>query len=105
MSFSGNSLAAGQVAAAQATIYTSSAKSILKQLDFFNVAVTQETLSVWFKRSGGTARQIGRAVLQQNESAKVLSEGETIVMSAGDTIEADATNASAVDFTITGATE
>ncbi len=105
MAFTGKSLADGQLAATKGTLYTSSVKTIIKSINVYNTAVTSETVNIYVKRSGGTSRQLFRAVLAQDEYAWVLSEGETLVLSASDEIEGDSTNATSVDYAITGATE
>lgn len=98
-----SSLADGQLPNSKATIYTSVGKTIITDLRIFNTAVTGETVILYTKRSGSTERQFFRAVLAQNESAHM--EAESITLSRGDTIEGGTTNASAVDYTITGVAE
>ena len=105
MAFTGASLADGQLAATKGTIYTSSAKTIVKGFQVYNTAATTETVVIYVKRSGSTSRSIFRAELDQDEFAWVLSDGETIVMSASDVIEGETTNATSVDYSIMGATE
>jgi hypothetical protein len=71
----------------------------------FNTNAATQTIDVWLRRSGGSARRIHRAVIAQNESVEFLDQGETIELSAGDTIEAQTTTASAVDYIVTGVEE
>jgi len=105
MAFTGASLADGQIAAAWATIYTSTAKTIVKSFHIFNTSATPQTVEVRVTRSGSTARAFPRVVLSQNESAQYVSDGDTLVLSASDIIEAQSTTLNVVDYTITGATE
>lgn len=108
MAFTAASLAAGQLPSAVAAIYTVpvSTKAIVKSLILFNQNATDQTINVYITRSGGTRRQIYRFTgVQQYATIDVLTDGETWALSAGDTIDADTTTASAVDYTITGATE
>ncbi|MEE9366810.1 MAG: hypothetical protein V3W44_09000 [Dehalococcoidales bacterium] len=106
MAFVGSSLAAGQVATSWATIYTSTgAKTVMKSADFLNIHALTQIVEVRVVFSGGSGREVGRAKLEVDEKYALLSEGEVLVMSSGDTIEAQTTTASAVDFTLTGATE
>ena len=106
MSFVAGSLADGQVASSVGSIYTSTGvKTIVKSATFFNTNATAQTLNVYVTRSGGTRRQLYRdASMAQYTSFDLLSQGEVLVLSAGDSIDADTTTASAVDYVITGAT-
>ena len=106
MAFSGASLADGQVATTWGAIYTSTGvKTILRSVDFFNTNAASQTLELRITRSGMTARKLPRATLAQNESLRLLTDGEVIVLSSGDTLDAQTTTATAVDYTVTGATE
>ena len=106
MAFTGDLLAEGQLGAAWAAVYTSTGVvTILKSIHAFNTAVTSETVEFRVNLSGGGTSQFARAVLEQNEFAFVLSDGETLVLGSGDALEAQTTNAAAVDFVVAGATE
>lgn len=108
MSFTGGSLADGQVADTTGTIYTvpASTVAIIKSMTFYNTNATGQTLNLYVTRSGGTRRQLHQeSSLAQYGTVDYLSGGEVLVLSAGDVIEADTTTASAVDYLITGATE
>lgn len=100
-------MADGQVATTWGAIYTApgSTKAILRSVDFFNTNAATQTLEIRIIRSGGTARQTIRIELLQNETARLLTDSEVLVLSTGDAIQAQTTTATAVDFTITGATE
>lgn len=106
MAFAGKSLADGQVAAAWANLYApSGVKGILKQVSFYNTSATPQTLEVRITRSGSTARVWKRVALTINESVELLTEGETIVLSTLDVLQAQTTTVNVIDFTITGAEE
>ena len=104
--FAAGSLADGQLASSKGTIYTSTGvKTIVKSLSVFNTNAATQTVNVYVKRSGSSSRQAFRAVLAQYEFAYVLSDGDVLALSASDEIEGDTTDASAVDYVMTGATE
>lgn len=98
------SLADGQLANSKGTIYTSVGKTVVTDLRVFNTAVTTETVALYIKRSGSSSRQFFRAVLAQNEFA-AFEASENVTLSSGDLIEGDTTNASAVNYLITGMSE
>lgn len=106
MAHTGDLLAEGQIAAAWAAIYTSTGVvSILKFISGFNTAASSQTVEFRVNMSGGGTSNIPRAVLEQNESVYILSEGETLVLGSGDALEAQTTNAASVDFVVAGSTE
>ncbi len=106
MAFAGASLADGGVAGTFADLYVSSGvKTIVRSVSFYNTSATPQTLEVRILRSGSTARLWHRVTLAINETAELLTDGEVLVMSTGDQIEAQSTTASVVLYTITGATE
>ena len=107
MTFAVKSLADGQLATTWATLYGPGVgvKAILRSADFFNTNAVAQTLELRVTRSGSTARKFPRATLLQNESLRLLTDGEVIVLSASDVLQAQTTTATAVDFTITGAEE
>lgn len=98
-----NTLADGQLAATAGAILLGSANgggagvSVLLS----NTAVTSETVVLTFKRSNGTARRIARAVLASGESLVV----HNLQIEQDDTLLGQSTNASAVDYLITGEAE
>ena len=106
MTFTGASLADGQIATSWATILApSGAKWIVKSLDMHSANAASQTVETRITRSGSTARVWKRVVLEQNEMVEFLTEGETLVLSAGDGLQAQTTTATAVDYTATGASE
>lgn len=106
MAFAGASLADGQVATTWDNIYApSGVKGIVKSATFFNTNAASQTLEFRVTRSGRAARKFPRVTLAQNESCDLVSDGEVLVLSDGDVLQAQTTTATAVDFTISGATE
>lgn len=103
----GGSLADGQVATTTGTLYTvpASTVTVIKSASFFNTNAATQTLNVYITRSGGTRRQIEQFTLSQYDTAHLLANGETLVLSTGDVLEADTTTTTAVDYMITGATD
>ena len=106
MAFTGASLNDGQVATSWAAIYTSTGvKTILRSVDCVNTNAVTQTLEFAITRSGSTRRILARVSLAQYEKVELLTDGEVVVLSASDTLDAQTTTTTAVDFTITGATE
>lgn len=77
----------------------------IKQLLLFNENAATQTILLYLMPTGGTPLPFRQLVLEQNESAAVLEDGESITLTAGDEILAVTTTASAVDFTATGVQE
>jgi hypothetical protein len=97
----GDSLAQGQLAAAEATIYTvpASGKTGILHLNVFNTeAATARIVYVYVQRSGGTSRLVWRATLIATGSA-FLDIGP---LSAGDLVRAYASAVNVVNYLLTG---
>ena len=100
--FTGLSLADGTLTSSGVTVYTvTTDRAIIKTFVVFNTGSTDETVKVYLNR-GTSNRQVGIAVLKQNQSAQFF-EGEAITLSTGDTLIGVTT--SSVDYFVTGATE
>lgn len=99
-------LAEGQLATTKGTLYTvpASTTAYVKFLSVFNTSATTQTVIIYAK-PGAVSREIGRFVLAQNESARVIEKDEALTLDAGDLIEGQTTTASVVNFLITGAEE
>lgn len=96
-------LAEGQVANTKTTIYTVPAltSAYVKYASFFNTSPTPQTVVLYINASG-TSRVLRRAVLAQNEQMIV---DQPVTLETGDTLEAETTTASVVDYVVTGAEE
>lgn len=105
MAFTAKSLADGQLPSSQGAVYTvpGSTKAYVRNLFLYNTNAASQTITLWVKRSGGTARKFRTAALATDESADVLES--PLVLSAGDSIEAVTTTATAVDYFIAGVEE
>ena len=99
------SLADGQVAASKGTLYTSSGKSVITFFSCHNTGVVTETVVVYLERSG-TSRVFWQGDLGVGETAWILAEGDPpITLSSTDLIEGKTTNATKVDYFISGEAE
>ena len=101
----GQSLADGQLAASETTIYTVPAGTVgfIKWLSVVNVGGGNELVVIKATRSGGTAREIFRADLSTSPLfAQVIGKDDGLTLSTGDSIQGQATNAASVDFFISG---
>lgn len=97
-------LAEGQLPASKGTLFTATTTVYLK---YFRIANTSGSLSqtiLIYIKPGSTSRRNARIVLVPNGSADVVDKDDAISLESGDTIEGETTNASTVDFIITGAT-
>jgi len=105
--FTAQSLDNGFVSNSQAAIYTVPASTVLylNSLSLFCDTATPQTVQLYLKKSGGTARKWQRYVFSEQYDHADAAEGSRITLSAGDTIEAVTTTASVVAYFITGVLE
>jgi hypothetical protein len=96
-------LAEGQLGNTKATLYTATTTVLVKFGHVHNQGSASETVIIYVK-AGATSRIIGRCVIAQHESADFIDKDEALTLESGDLIEGETTNASAVDYVITGAT-
>jgi hypothetical protein len=101
VAFTGSILAHGQLPATKAALLTAGegATVFVRQIVLHNTAATTETAVVYLLPDGGTSKVLFRAVLEQNETAVWA---EPVVLGGGDAIEGVTTNATSVDYTMTG---
>jgi hypothetical protein len=94
-------LADGQVAATSTTLYAVPAltQAIIRTVSFVNVSGSDQAVVFRIKKSGGTSRVFSRVVLATNEFAH---EEDIGTLDAGDSIEAETTNATSVDYSVMG---
>lgn len=103
--FTAKLLAEGQLATSWAAIYTvpASTAAYIKDIWVFNTNAAAQTIEIRINGSG-TGRKRTRLTLNINESADIL-EGNGFTLEAGDSIEAQTTTATAVDYTVHGVQE
>jgi hypothetical protein len=100
------SLADGQLPSAKAELYVVPAgfSACITQITLVNGSGSDRTVNIYFKAKGGTSRRIFPADLTlSNGSAAYWGDYDIMGMEEGDSIEGDASAATAVDYTITGA--
>lgn len=99
-------LADGQLGNAKATLYTVPAltKAYVKFFSVMNVSAGTENVTIYVNTSG-TSRKIVYATLGVDEGARIVDKDEAITLEAGDLIEGFSSNATSVDYVITGAEE
>ncbi len=106
MAFTAKSLASGEVSTTTAAIYTATGPTVIRSLNFFNTHATGQVLNLYITRSGQTRRQLYRSSsTAQYASISYLSGGESLILSNGDTLDADTNTASALVYVIGGATD
>src|SRR6185295_5152295 len=94
-------LAEGQLPSSKGTLYTCPAltKGYIKYWSVINTSGT-ETVILYVKKSGSSSRRICKGTLNVDEMIRVLDDGETIELSAGDSLEGETTSATTVDYVI-----
>lgn len=96
------SLADGQLATTIGTLLTAGGYTQVLSIDLFNTSSsTTEIVKLYLKQSGGTRRQVRQYSLQPGESVQVI-DGDSWNLESGDLIEGVTTNATTVDYFITG---
>lgn len=107
MAFAGKELADGQLPSTKAAIYICPASTVayIKSITLFNTNASDQTILLYINPAGGSSRTWKRYVLAQNEHADVIGAATSIILEAGGAIEAETTDGSAVDYTISGVEE
>jgi len=98
-------LADGQVSDVLAELYSvplTKATASVANILFFNTSATTQIIVLFYQSRFGTARQIGRFELLENERGEYVEVGDTLEMGIGDAIQAQTTTASVVNFFIFG---
>jgi hypothetical protein len=92
----------GQLPSSTGDLYTVPAATTawVKIITLVNTNTVAETVNLYYLKSGGTARRI--VTMNYSLSAGYYLEASTISMGAGDKIQGDATDASKVDYVISG---
>lgn len=99
-------LAEGQLPNTKTTLYTvpGGTKGYIKFLSAVHVSGGTQVVE-FFVNISGTSRKISYTTLLTNESVRVIEKDEVLVLDAGDFIEGRTTDATSVDYVITGAEE
>lgn len=94
----------GRVASSEGILYTAPAlkTAYLKLVTFSNTAVPTESLIVYVRKGAGTSRILYKFALGDNESAMI---NDPIVLNDGDTLRAQTTTTTTVDFIVMGVEE
>ena len=102
-------LANGQVATSKATIFEVADTDILNterilidKVTFFNENIAEQTAILFVKERFGSSRKIRQFKLLQNEGGEYLEPGDNLPLEIGDSLEAETTTASAVNFVVFG---
>jgi len=106
--FTGKSLADGLLTTSVDALYTVPAATVayVGSLSLFCDTATPQTVQLYIKRAGGTARKWRRFVFnQQYDHADVFENGARIVLAAGDEIDGVSTTGAVVAFVVTGVEE
>jgi hypothetical protein len=96
-------LANGQLPATAAALYTvpAGASAVVKFITLVNTNTATENVNLFFQKAGSTARRIIPVNLSVSASQSV-EINQTITMGAGDAIWGNTTDASVVDYVISG---
>jgi hypothetical protein len=102
-------LASGQLPSTKGTLYTSPGETELSQITLVEVDGTSRTVNIYLKLATGSSRRLIPANLTMDPTsgtgaAQVECLEAPLGLGPGDSIEGDASAASAVDYVITGAT-
>ena len=104
MAIAGQALADGQLAAAEAVIYTvpGGTTTYVKSIICTNTGAGQNVVLLWVRNDGANSRRLIRVPLETNEQ---LYFNEPLTLEAADEIRGAATNAVEVDYVVNGAEE
>ena len=104
MTITGGALADGQLAAAEATIYTVPGATVtyIKSIICTNTGAGQNVVLLYLRVDGANSRRIIRVPLETNEQ---LYFDEPLTLEAADLMRGEATNANEVDYVVNGAEE
>jgi hypothetical protein len=104
-------LADGQLANSEAEVFLAGSiagkrvveDTVVTSFSVFNTSATPQTVIVYVRRaSTGTSRKYRQYSLAQNESADVFTTQNAIKLSPGDSLRAETTTASVVDYVVAG---
>lgn len=101
MTFDADLLADGQVTDSEGVIYTAGAsqRAMIKTVSLHNTSATPQTVVLYARPASGTSRILFRWVLAQHERGVFA---ESIALNDGDSLRAETTTASVVDYLVFG---
>lgn len=94
-------LADGQLPNTKGTLFTATGDTIVRLITAVHVAGGTQNIVFYVKKSAGTSRAVGRAELAVDEFAV---DDEIYTLQVGDQIEGETTDATSVDYVLTGVT-
>ncbi len=102
-------LANGQVAMTKAPIFEvldhdviEHTKVAITKISFFNTSAMLQTVKLYFTKFAGPSREVGNFVLQQDKGEEFLGTGASVELERGDAIEAETSDADAVNYFVIG---
>ncbi len=108
-------LAEGAISATRAVIFetgtsgsdfrtdvTRFSRADITKITMFNNIATPQTVILSVKKKFGVFRKLRQFKLNINENGEYLEPGEVLSLQAGDVLEAETSNADAVDFVVYG---
>jgi hypothetical protein len=102
--FTAASLGTGLIPDTVGAIYTATGPTVIRAFNLFNTNAAAQTINLYITEFAGTRRQLYRsAATAQYARIPFLGSGECLILSTGDTIDADTTTASAVAYYLGGA--
>jgi hypothetical protein len=106
MAFTAKPLADGQLDTTSAELYAAPTNvyTYVKRLSFYNTNATDQTILVYLNRSG-VSRLFRSVSLVQDDWVDLLEDGASIMLYDGDSIEAETTTATAVNYFVDGVEE
>ena len=99
-------IAIGNVTTSASAIYTSSGNTVVTFLSFTNYTANSQTANVWIVPDGSSPSNLNLAITTLEITANGTSTGDTfqfyqgnekLILSNGDTIQADCSNVNAVN--------
>lgn len=77
-------------------------KASIEKVTFFNENAAEQTAILFVKERFGSSRKIRQFKLLQNEGGEYLEPSDDLPLEIGDSLEAETTTASAVNFVVFG---
>ena len=98
MALRDGSLSDGQIASSWGVLHTATSQTFVMSVNIYNAGSSVEVVDIGITRASSTRRQIRKMRLKPGESGFMGG----LHLSTGDTIDGQSTNATSVDYLITG---